>query len=334
MSIQWVPGSGSSVPSNAVPGGVDRGTRLYVARASHAGSLVPGKLHPTYKNVYVSYGGNEHAKGSGYEILTGEGFQWKAAENGRVPQGAVQGGREANGTPLYVARAKVDGVDSIGKVNTTHNSCYLPYGGKEHSVKRYEVLVHVPPTSPPRAGAQPSSGLSGWGLLGLAAGAVAVGAAAAVVSSLNSDDESDSDSSSSDSDNAVDPTAAAAAVDKEDADLAEAIRQSLLLQPRPPSPSAAASAPPHGSASASAGGASASAAPRPASSSSSSLPAPECIVCWNSLNPPQRIHHCVNGHFVCDDCRPQLQKCSLCRAGFAGRATGMEQFLRELHKKP
>ena len=56
MSIQWVPGSGSSVPSNAVPGGVDQGTRLYVARASHAGSLVPGKLHPTYKNVYVRSG--------------------------------------------------------------------------------------------------------------------------------------------------------------------------------------------------------------------------------------------------------------------------------------
>mgnify|MGYP001261830519 CR=1 FL=1 len=60
-------------------------------------------------------------------------------------------------------------------------------------MKQYEVLVHVPPTSsPPRAEAQPSSGLSGWGLLGLAAGVVAVGAAAAVVSSLNSDDESDS----------------------------------------------------------------------------------------------------------------------------------------------
>ena len=114
MSIQWVPGCGSRVPSNAVPGGVDRGTRLYVARASHAGSLVPGKLHPANKNVYVrwvnmntiivasscfqagnlllcaSYGGDEHAKSSGYEILTGEGFQWQAAENGRVPQGAVQ----------------------------------------------------------------------------------------------------------------------------------------------------------------------------------------------------------------------------------------------------
>ena len=32
--------------------------------------------------------------------------------------------------------------------------------------------------------------------------------------------------------------------------------------------------------------------------------------------------------------RPQLQKCSLCRANFAGRATGMEQFLRDLHQKP
>ena len=55
MSIQWVPGCGSRVPSNAVPGGLDRGTRLYVARALHAGSLVPGKLHPANKNVYVRW---------------------------------------------------------------------------------------------------------------------------------------------------------------------------------------------------------------------------------------------------------------------------------------
>ena len=38
----------------------------------------------------ASYGGNEHGKGSGYELLTGDGFQWKAAEGGKVPQGAVQ----------------------------------------------------------------------------------------------------------------------------------------------------------------------------------------------------------------------------------------------------
>ena len=31
-----------------------------------------------------------------------------------------KGGREANGDPLYVARAKVDGVDSIGKVTVSY----------------------------------------------------------------------------------------------------------------------------------------------------------------------------------------------------------------------
>ena len=29
----------------------------------------------------------------------------------------MQGGYESNGTPLYVARGKIDGVDSIGKVS-------------------------------------------------------------------------------------------------------------------------------------------------------------------------------------------------------------------------
>ena len=197
------------------------------------------------------------------------------------------------------------------QVNTRHKWCHLPYGGKEHQVKRYEVLVHVPQPSSTRG--ESSSGVSGWGLLGLAAGAVAVGAAAAVVSSLNNED------SSSDSDDA-DPIA----VDKEDADLAEAIRQSLLLH-RPPSTSAA-STPSQDSAAAAVAdaireslctsvctvpapaaddtsGALASTAPRTSSPSSSSLPAPECIVCWNGLHPPHKIHHCVNGHFVCDDCR-------------------------------
>ena len=41
-----------------------------------------------------------------------------------MPRDAVtfsfKGGREANGEPLYVARAKVDGVDSIGKVTVSY----------------------------------------------------------------------------------------------------------------------------------------------------------------------------------------------------------------------
>ena len=41
--------------------------------------------------VYVgSHDGVEHIKGSDCEILTGEGFLWKAAKDGQVPEGAVQ----------------------------------------------------------------------------------------------------------------------------------------------------------------------------------------------------------------------------------------------------
>ena len=169
-------------------------------------------------------------------------------------------------------------------------------------MKRYEVLVHSPPTSPPQGPSRtsqpqerPSSGVSGWGLLGIAAGAIAVGAAAAVVSSLHDDSNSSSESDSDTTDQR--------AADKEDADLAEAIRQSLLPQPASPPP-APAPDPSQDSTSANAGrGPGSSAPPRGFSNSSSALPAPECIVCWDGLNRPKRIHQCVNGHFVCDDCR-------------------------------
>ena len=44
MPIQWVPAPGIEAPSDAVSGGIDvNGTRIYVARAPHMGSLIPGK---------------------------------------------------------------------------------------------------------------------------------------------------------------------------------------------------------------------------------------------------------------------------------------------------
>ena len=41
------------------------------------------------KSHVLSYGGEEHPKDS-FEILTGEGFEWKAAEGGNVPEWAFQ----------------------------------------------------------------------------------------------------------------------------------------------------------------------------------------------------------------------------------------------------
>ena len=57
---------------------------------------------------------------------------------------------------------------------------------------------------------------------------------------------------------------------------------------------------------------------------------PECPVCYEYLTPPLQIYSCENGHLVCQDCKPKLSKCILCRGTLVGRATAMEQLLIKL----
>ena len=149
MALTWVKFAEGSSLQGAVLGGYDRGNPLYVARAPHEGSLVPGKYHAGYKTAYVSWGGKEVEKKENFEVLlTGSALEWKSAEGGAVPDRAVEGGHRPDGGPLYIVRAMVDGVDSIGKLNPQHKFCHLPYGGKEHLVKQYQVLVNASPSAP------------------------------------------------------------------------------------------------------------------------------------------------------------------------------------------
>lgn len=68
--IRWVShAGGSAIPPNAIPAGnTAAGEALYVGRAKEQGSLTPGKVHPSHKVLYISFGGQEigHKK---YEIL-------------------------------------------------------------------------------------------------------------------------------------------------------------------------------------------------------------------------------------------------------------------------
>ncbi|XP_062566669.1 natterin-3-like [Saccostrea cucullata] len=63
--LDWQKCSNGYVPDNAFK--TDDG--IYVGRAYHEGSLVPGKIHVSHKTAYVSYGGDEHAI-KDYEVLT------------------------------------------------------------------------------------------------------------------------------------------------------------------------------------------------------------------------------------------------------------------------
>ncbi|KAJ1905014.1 hypothetical protein IWQ60_012357 [Tieghemiomyces parasiticus] len=67
-------------------------------------------------------------------------FQWVPASNGTIPPNAVQGGREGDGKPLYIARAFYKGGLQPGKAAPHLDGAYIAYDGKEVQLKEYFVL--------------------------------------------------------------------------------------------------------------------------------------------------------------------------------------------------
>ena len=60
---------------------------------------------------------------------------------------------------------------------------------------------------------------------------------------------------------------------------------------------------------------------------------PECPACYEEMRPPKEIMTCGNGHLICSDCQPQIQgnKCiTRCKSSYEGRATAMEQMVRQI----
>ncbi|XP_067001273.2 uncharacterized protein [Anabrus simplex] len=135
----WVDAKAGEVPPNAVPGGFDN-EQLYVGRASHEGALIPGKVVPSHGVCYVAWGGGEHGKEE-YQVLCGCDAVWLPAVGGEIPAGALPAGESEDGEPLFIGRAKHEGTMTVGKVQASHNVCYIPYGGQELGFPEYEVLV-------------------------------------------------------------------------------------------------------------------------------------------------------------------------------------------------
>ncbi|XP_064466160.1 natterin-3-like [Ornithodoros turicata] len=139
----WVSMSDGRVPAHAVVGGIDSGSDIYIGRAEHDGDIIPGKVVPSHNVCYVPHGGREHAKPS-YQVLVAldeSHFGWERESGGRLPPGAVQGGATADGEPLYIGRTYHDGTLTIGKIQCSHGSLYIPHGGDEHKYSDYQVLV-------------------------------------------------------------------------------------------------------------------------------------------------------------------------------------------------
>lgn len=66
---------------------------------------------------------------------------WTKVRFGQIPSFGVQGGHEANGTPLYVVRADYEGGLHIGKARPGDLKASISYGGQEVWVAPYSVLI-------------------------------------------------------------------------------------------------------------------------------------------------------------------------------------------------
>ncbi|XP_058065358.1 natterin-3-like [Anopheles bellator] len=129
------------IPPSAILAGHDSdGSPIYVGRANHNSDQLPGKVLGNKHMAYVGYHGKEIAKQS-FDVLCDGNVSWVSSGFGVVPPNAVLGGRTSSGEGLYVGRAHYKGSLASGKIHPSHQTLYITFGGKEISVKNYEVLI-------------------------------------------------------------------------------------------------------------------------------------------------------------------------------------------------
>lgn len=83
---------------------------------------------------------------------SGGAGNWIDVSGGQVPPGAVVGGQDCSGEPLYVIRAQHEGATLPGKLVPSHGCAYVPWGGLEHGKPEYQVLVGGPNNWVPTSG--------------------------------------------------------------------------------------------------------------------------------------------------------------------------------------
>lgn len=159
---QWVNGSNGTLPLHPlVAGYTPQNTPTYYCRANVAGSdLQLGEIEPGNSGCTIPYGGSFYFA-STYQVLTSDApayghtpFTTVRATNGFVPPDAIRGGRDDDGTDLYVCTALVGGAQVPGKLRASFGGCDINLLFAETVVPTYEVLVPEWSENPPPPGYQ------------------------------------------------------------------------------------------------------------------------------------------------------------------------------------
>lgn len=100
--------------------------------------LVSSQVYPPQKDGYPPITGIN----SGPPLASNGGVLcWTKVVGRGLPSNAIQGGFEADGRPLFIARANYEGSLIVGKAATHLGGCLIPYGGQEVYAETYEVLT-------------------------------------------------------------------------------------------------------------------------------------------------------------------------------------------------
>ena len=139
--LDWVNQAGGRIDRRAARAGREaNGEPLYVCSAQFNGGVHPGKLRRGFGGCVVGYGGREFTVEQ-YSTLIGKGRWQSGVPADRLDRVGVNGGQEANGSPLYVCRADFNNGVHPGKVGASTGGCNITYGGVERTVYFYEVLT-------------------------------------------------------------------------------------------------------------------------------------------------------------------------------------------------
>ncbi|XP_059053666.1 uncharacterized protein LOC131847953 [Achroia grisella] len=134
-AVRWISSSRGKVPPGAIPAGQSAEEILYIGRVKHMSSITPGKVHPSHKCCYISFGGKEISYTS-YEVLCSfTGIEWiSSSPTSFLHLRALKVGN------YCIIRAHHERELVPGSLNKIEKVAYIPYGGRAVPVNNFEVL--------------------------------------------------------------------------------------------------------------------------------------------------------------------------------------------------
>lgn len=93
----------------------------------------------------MCYGGREHLVEQ-FEVLCHGNTSWHTfnPRSRQIPAFAVSGGKTSDNETLYIGRAHHQGSLTVGKVQISHGTLYIPFGGDEVAIQSgCEILTEI-----------------------------------------------------------------------------------------------------------------------------------------------------------------------------------------------